>query len=304
MEKGELPVQWDQNARAFLEQLDRITPADVTPERIATFTSENDFNGLVVELLIEVGSLACVAGSLLPAETRRWNRNQAILGGHVVRLYKLISALLDQICQRQREITFIVARLAAECIINLRFLLRFGDDATFDSYVTHSLRQEKRLHDRICKAIEERGGEVLPVEERMLTSIGKAVRASGFTTDELSASRPKQWADMNLYDRADAIGLGGTYLGVFGGPSSSVHGNWGDLLEFQLETDHEAGTFAPILEWHHPRPQIGETVAFLAVEAIREYFDHVGEGPVEFLEHRLDDLSDRIGELPALMRLF
>ena len=59
--------------------------------------------------------------------------NQAVLGGQLVRLYKLISALLDQICQHRREITFIIARLAFECIVNIRFLIKFGDAATYDS---------------------------------------------------------------------------------------------------------------------------------------------------------------------------
>jgi hypothetical protein len=130
----------------------------------------------------------------------------------------------------------------------------------------------------------------------MLASISKAAKASGLTMEDLSSSQPKQWADKSLYERADDIGLGGTYLATFGGPSSSVHGSWGDLLEFQLETDHEAGSFAPTFEWHRPRPQIGETVAFLAVEAVGEYFAYVGDGSVDFIEERLDDLSNRIRE--------
>ena len=95
----------------------------------------------------------------MPAKTRRSDRNQAVLGGHLVRLYKLIGALLDQICQRRREITFIIARLAFECIVNIGFLIKFGDAATYDSYVRYSLRQEKRLLDRISKEIEGRHGE-------------------------------------------------------------------------------------------------------------------------------------------------
>ena len=172
------PRESEDNARAFLEQIDSIKPTDVSSVRTDAFASEDDFNGLAVELLIEVGSLICVAGNLLPANTRRWDRNQAVLGGHLVRLYKLIGALLDQICQRRREITFIIARLAFECIVNIRFLIKFGDAATYDSYVRYSLRQERRLYDRISKEIEERHGEKMPVEERMLASIDRAVKAS------------------------------------------------------------------------------------------------------------------------------
>jgi Family of unknown function (DUF5677) len=290
------PGESEDNARAFLEQIDSIKPTDVSSVRTDAFASEDDFNGLAVELLIEVGSFICVAGNLTPAKTRRWDRNQAVLGGHLVRLYKLISALLDQICQHRREITFIIARLAFECIVNIRFLIKFDNAATYDSYVRYSLKQEKRPYERISKEIEGRGGEKLPIKERMLGSIDKAVKASGLSIEDLSPSRPKDWADKNLYERADAVGLGGTYIGTFSGPSSSIHGNWMDLLEFQLETHHDEGNFSPDFEWHNPRPQIGQTVAFLAVEATREYFAYVGEGPIEFMEERFADLSNRIRE--------
>jgi hypothetical protein len=286
----------EDNARAFLEQIDSIKQTDVSSERTDAFKSEDDFNGLAVELLIEVGSFIIVAGNLIPAKTQRWDRNQAVLGGHLVRLYKLISALLDQICQHRREITFIIARLTFECIVNIRFLIKFGNAATYDSYVRYSLKQEKRLYQRISKEIDGRRGERLPVEERMLES--------GVSIDDLSTSRPKDWADKNLYERADAVGLGGAYIGAFGGPSSSVHGNWMDLLEFQLETHYDDGNFSPDFEWHNPRPQIGQTVAFLAVEAAREYFAYVGEGPNDFMEERFAELSNRIREAASAHEAF
>ena len=164
--------------------------------------------------------------------------------------------------------------------------------ATYNSYVRYSLRQERRLYDRITKEIEARHGETLPVEKRMFASISKAVKASGFSLEDLSPSYPRDWADKNLYERADAVGLAGTYIGTFGGPSSSVHGNWMDLLEFQLETHHDEGNFSPDFEWHNPRPQIGQTIALLAVEAVREYFAFVGEEPIEFMEESFTDLSN------------
>jgi hypothetical protein len=281
-------------ARAFLDAFDSIRTTDVSASRTNTFRSEDDFNGLSVELLVEAGSFICVAANLLPYE-RRWSRNEAILGGHVVRLYKLISALLDQICQHRREITFIVARLAFECIVNLRFLLKYADDpGVFNSYVAHSMRNERRLQNKIEERIADRGGEVLPVETRMLNSIARVAKASGMLIENVSVSRPKEWADKNIFERAEAVGLGEAYLGAFRGPSASVHGSWMDLLEFQLDTDHEEGTFAPSFEWRNPRPQIAQTIAHLAIEATRDYFNHLGEGSLDFIDERFDGLLSRI----------
>jgi len=67
-----------------------------------------------------------------------------------------------------------------------------------------------------------------------------------------------------------------------------------DLLEFQLNTDHEEGTFLPSFEWRNPRPQIAQAIAHLAVEAARDYFNHLGKGPLDFIDERFDGLSGRI----------
>jgi hypothetical protein len=285
----------DESIRAFLAQIDAIKATDVSEERFKTFSTEDDFNGVAVELLIEAGSYICVAANLLPSDTHRWNRDQAILGGHLVRLYKLVSALLDQICQRRQEIAFIIARIAFECIVNLRYLIKFANDPEiFDSYVAHSLRQEKRLDTKIREMIDARGGEVMPVENRMLNSIAKTAKASAIRIEDLSASRPRNWADKTLAERAEAVGLGDAYLGTFGGASAAVHGSWMDLLEFQLDTNHDEVSFAPSFSWRNPRPQIGQTVAYLATQAARDYFNFVGEGPLEFMDEKFDDLSSRV----------
>ena len=80
---------------SFIDKLNDIDAVAVDDAAIAAYTSEDQFNALTVELLVEVGSFVCVAASILPADTKRWSRDQAIYGGHMVRLYKLISALFD-----------------------------------------------------------------------------------------------------------------------------------------------------------------------------------------------------------------
>ena len=161
-------------ADSFVDNLNEVSPAPVDDEVIATFTSEDDFNELTVELLKEVGSFVCIAASALPADTKRWSRNQAIYGGHLVRLFKLISTLLDQTCQLRRETTFIVSRLAYETAVNLAYLIENGSNELFDDYIRYSLRQEKKLYELIETNIAERGGIRLPIEDRMLASISAA----------------------------------------------------------------------------------------------------------------------------------
>ncbi|AKH38109.1 hypothetical protein BCL69_10872 [Nitrosomonas communis] len=148
-----------------------ISRTEIDEEQVRAFDAEADFIGLSISLLIEVGSYVCVVGNLYPVKTRSWNRDQAILGDDLVRLYKLIDGLLDQTCKHRREISFVLGRLAFECIINLRYLIAYASEELFFSYRRYSLQHERQLLERIKVNIEVRGGQGLTIERRMINSI-------------------------------------------------------------------------------------------------------------------------------------
>jgi hypothetical protein len=201
--------------------------------------------------------------------------------------------LLDHICQKRRETTFILSRLAFETIVNLAYFIEFGSPQLFDEYIRYSFRQEKRLYDRIMANIESRGGIRLPIEDRMLSSISAAATRSGFSIVDLSSSEPKKWGERNLYQRAKAVGLDVMYLPAFGGGSQNIHGNWMDLLEYHL--DEEGEGFGPSLEWHRPRPQVGLAVAQMMADVVCRFFDLIGVfEEVQGLHDRMKDLEERI----------
>lgn len=274
------------------QELPDIKRVEVSAEDLARFTDEQDFTGLSVELMIEQGSWTCVAASLLPGDTRKWNRDQAILGGLLVRSYKLASALLDQTCQHRRETTFVLGRLAIECMINIQYLVHIDSKEVYQAYVMDSLRHEKKLIDRIESNIASRSGLILPIEERMLGSIKKAFEKSGVAPSEVTKQAAKAWKDVDLYQRASAVGLGDAYLGLFGGPSHNVHGSWQDLIEYHLHHDGEG--FTPELEWHRPRPQVLFTLARIGVETLVAYLRHFAGEDAEAVVSELHDLWDRI----------
>jgi Family of unknown function (DUF5677) len=283
-------VSWTDS---LIDKLNDIDAVAVDDDAIAAYSSEDQFNALTVELLIEVGSFVCIAASILPADTKRWSRDQAIYGGQLVRLYKLISALLDQICQRRRETTFILSRLAFETIVNLAYLIEYGSPELFDEYIRYSLRQERRLYDRITANIAARGGIRLPIEDRMLASISAAAIKSGFAIVDLSPNEPKSWGKKNLRQRAEAVGLETMYLAAFGGGSQNIHGNWMDLLEYHL--DEGGNGFAPNLDWHRPRPQVALAVAQMATDVVWRFFSLIDVfKDVQRLNNRLKDLEERI----------
>lgn len=281
-------------------EIPHVKRVEVDPEIVSSFKSEHDHIALSVDLLIEAASYICIAGNIVPPSGKTWNRHEAVLVGHLVRLYKLISALLDQTCQRRRETSFIFGRLAFEYIVNIMFLVKNDNPGIVQSYVEHSMRHERRLRDRIRANIAARGGDAWPVEMRMLASIEKSATKSGIDLDSINP--PKNWAGKNLFEKAQDVGLDAAYLGAFGGPSHSVHGNWQDLLEYHLIPEDDG--FIPSFEWHPPRPQLLTTVAYLSISALSEFFSKIIGPAGDGVAQRFPDLLERIQRLVRLHEEF
>jgi hypothetical protein len=274
------------------QTLPEIKRVEVTPEVLSKFSDEQDFVGLSVDLMIEYGSWMCVAASLLPGGTRKWNRDQAILGGLLVRAYKLTSALLDQTCQHRRETTFILGRLLFESLINVQYLVIKDSKEIYQAFVIDSLRHEKKLMERIEGNIAKASGLILPIEDRMLGSIKKAFDKSGVKSDEVTKQAAKPWKDVDLFQRSSAVGWGEGYLALFGGPSHHVHGSWQDLIEYHLH--HDGSGFTPELAWHMPRPQVLFTLARVGLATLTTYLEYLAGDEAEGVIGAVEDLWKRI----------
>lgn len=273
-----------------LPAVERVT---VDPVAIAAFTREWDFTVLASELLREVTSYVSVAACVL-GSTPAWTRDQAAVGGNMVRLSKLLSAFLDQIVQKKMETGTILSRLAFETIVNVRYLIANFSPELVNSLVRHSLKHERRLHDTIQANIRERGGDVLHIEQRMLNSIDRASRIAGVMLDSVDLKDRAPWGGKDLRQKAAAVGLEQPYLAVFGGMSHNVHGSWHDLYHFHLATD-EAGVFTPNLDWGRPRPQPLFALGHLALSAVADYLIFIGgEATFDQLRQQLADLGARI----------
>ncbi|MFN5826637.1 MAG: DUF5677 domain-containing protein [Rhodobacterales bacterium] len=271
----------------------KIERADVSPERIAAFSFERDYVGLGLDLMIEAGSYITIALNILGLD-RAWTRDQAAIGGNMVRLYKLFSAMLEQTVNHRRETSFIFARLAFETIVTIRYPLQDYAPTLVDRYVQHSLDHERRLLAKIESNIAARGGIVLPIEDRMRRSIDRIFVSSGMQLQDLPKRKERDWGRKTLYEKAEAVGLGEAYLSMFAGASQNVHGAWGDLYAHHLATDGD-GRFTPNIEWGAPRPQLLYSIAFLSLETAEDFAMFMGgEEVAKHLGPHLDDLRRRL----------
>ena len=253
----------------------KIPRTKIDIEEINKFDSEEKFMSLAVELFKEVSQitsiLLCIERIDSKNNPRKWKRNEAILGGLMVRFTKLQTGYLDQICQKRMEIANILFRCLGESIINLKYLLTKSTDYLFDEYIEYSLRQEKRFLNRIQKNIAKRGSEI-PVETRMKQSIERYLKISSFSVEQIDEKKWKPWGE-KIYDRAKKIDMEDLYIALFSLPSHSVHGNWQDLLTFHLE--YENGEFSPKMQWGYPRPHPLFAITLLTVEINKLYLDEI-----------------------------
>lgn len=255
-----------------LEDID-LNKTKVDPEEIKKFGSEGEFMNLAVELLKELGTLSAICSCTYKLDEenkpRKWTRNEAIVGGLMVRLNKLQIGFLDQICQKRLEIAMIIFRCIAETLINIRYLLEKNSDELADKFIEYSLREEKRLLNKINKNIGMRGSE-LPIEKRMKKSILRSFKTSDFKLEDVKEERFDSW-EKTIRERAKRVGMIEIYSALFSLPSHDVHGNWQDLISNHLE--FENGEFSPNTNWKMPRPQPIFAICVLSAEINKIYME-------------------------------
>ena len=98
-----------------------------------------------------------------------------------------IASLVSQDSDRA-DVVFALDRSITESATNLRFLVIKNEGRFFDQFVRFSLAPERRLYNLIEKNIAKRGGEMQPIEQRMLRDIEKVCRLSGV---EITDVQPK-----------------------------------------------------------------------------------------------------------------
>jgi hypothetical protein len=276
-----------------ISQLRHIERIDVDPDRVRGFDDEGAFTSLAVRLLGEAGARLSVAANALREERPYWTRDEAIVGGHVVRLHKLISGVLQHTCDGRRELAVVFVRPVFECGVNLCYMLKNPRREVFDSFVRCSLTHEKQLMERILASVRERGGKAKPIEERMLRSIKRSFDLAGVDSAAVDARGSRRWGAGTIYDRAKDLGWQDPYLGGVAGPSHNVHGSWQDIMDYHVQVD-ERGRFAPDSRWHAARPQYITACCLTATQCGIRYLAWFAPERTRQLRDDFRDLQNRV----------
>lgn len=255
-------------------------------------------NTLAFELYKEAVSVVNLAAHILDDDSATnggWPRNQAICTGLLVRISKFMRVVAQLSAGVDRaEVVAALNRSILETAINLEFLAASSDDTYFDKFITIGLGPERELYDTIQANVAARGGEVLPIERRMLRSIDDVCRNSGVKIEDIERKH-KEWAG-NVRARLQAIRKGEHYAAMIRIPSHAVHGNWVDLYTNHLEIDEKSGLFSPKSSFSYVDERYLGPIAIVVLDAVApyllRYFSSVPE--IGLLLDRMTDLSDRL----------
>ena len=275
------------------ELLHEIGRVPVDESALANSDRSYDHRLVAHGLLREAAQLAVLAAGLTLEDDEAWDRDEAILVGHLVRMSKLLRWLLEELGRDRADLFFVALRMTGECIINLRYLLRYQSMALSSSYVHQSLQTDLALEDTIRANIESRDGDTWPIEHRMLDSIERDRTRAGVKRSDIPEKRIRNFGGKNLYEKAEAMELGGVYKAVFGGTSRMVHGGWKDLTMHHLEAVDD-GRFQPRLETPSPSIQPVYAIGVLTCEALADYFRHFEHPELRPVLDRVDEVYERL----------
>ena len=275
-------------------QFPEIERIELDLPKLEAATAEAPFVRAAFDLLRETTGYVTISANILKGGSTL-SRDNAVINGNLVRLWKLLCELLSMTAERHRETSSILARVIFETIVNTKYIIKNFSPETVESYIRHSLRHERELRDTVQNNIAARNGIVKPIEDRILGSIEKAERYAGISLDSIDVTkRQPAWGGISLWKKAEQVGLDIAYLAAFGGMSHNVHGSSQDLCEYQLEPLAD-GTFRPHLQWHRPRPQILNSTSKLVIDLLWAYFRHLENENVEaYFWSKLDDLWKRV----------
>lgn len=252
-------------------------------DRTALERSDGDdtFAEAAFHILMDIGQILSIALSTARIEDgspRHLERNEAIVGGLLVRCYKLLHGLLDAASKQRLELVLYFVRGIAEAGVNVRYLLAKDDPETYDDFVRYSLRTDLELRGKIEANIEARSGDVLPIEERMLAGIENSFRLGEISPESIDLSvRQQRWGQDSIYGRFETLGLKDLYLAFFGVTSGYSHGNWHELYAHHLR--HYGDGFELALDWSPTQPQPLAATGIMLLGATRDYLDTFPDNP-------------------------
>lgn len=221
------------------------SPPRFSEAEIEACRKANDFCPILFEWYKYTGLIANAVASIdrrSPAAKPVHNSHYGALIGLLNRCSRLMLANVALSHEGlYGETTAVIDRCIYESCVKVQWLCLKCSDESFGRYVAEGLKTELALKGEIETRIASRNGAVLPIERRMLDSIGRCLTTSELTDEQITNAKklPDLASMLDTLGRDKLAYVVGQKIG-----SHHVHGTWASLLFHYLEQDDD-GTFRP-----------------------------------------------------------
>lgn len=221
--------------------------------------------------------------------------HEAVIVGHLVRIYKIFDQLVYQVAENKGEIASIFARLLFETYAHMKYFIIRGKDS-IDSYIKCSFKAAVK-HYQFIKAFEKER-ELSGIEKRIIRKIENRARLVNLNIEDLIANKNwkvdgKNFSDILLYleqNDMDEFKWSMGYSFLFANGSSFVHGTWYDVQVNHLEENN--GRFLPKYSYDAVDPRYILPSSLIPVNACRDFLRWRNTDPDEFVLGVLKKLYD------------
>lgn len=254
---------------------------------LESLKTDDDFGEAAFELLKEVGMTIVYLVGRIPDIP--YQRNEAIRRALIKRLMLLGKSLLSDVAHNSGYQQLQITRQIAEAAASYFYLAQDdGSGERYDAYINQALAEEKHNLGVIAGEVKARGGDSLPIEERMRRSIERMASAAGVDFEAVPKTRDSGWP--GAFERLTAMSP--TAYPAYRSGSSALHAGWSALLLQDLE--EVEGGFSLDAEVR-PRPQPLTMASLLLTEGAVYYLEADGdEAERAFFLERLTDLNERV----------
>lgn len=278
--------------------------------RLPTFSDEmvkecinnKDFRPILFEWYKFVGIfcniVACISPES-PALRKISPIYYAVLIGSLNRCSRLmLSNTRLSSTRKYGETTRLLDRCITETAIKIQWLCHKDDPDSFTRYLADGLKKDLFLKSQINVNIENRNGQILVIENRMLKSINNCVDLSGLTEQEIiDAKKLPDFANICAdLDISDIL-----YTAIQRMGSHAVHGTWSDLIFNYLRNEDGKGLC--------PRDHDSDTqdvqfilVIHVIIDAMKSFLNYIGTDDLEIKKiiSVLDQVDEKINEIQGL----
>jgi hypothetical protein len=271
---------------------------DLKPLNLAKANSEEPFLNAALELSRETACYLSFLAAVRKGEALTLPRNQAIAAGHLVRLARLMRFIVLAVTRgNDGDQQLALARQIIDSAATVAYLLEDETEhiARFNAYVLDSLIAEREFNIDVQKQIAKRGGERLPIEDRITQSMANTLSAAGVDSlTDVPSRKRNSWPTAETRVKL----LGEVAYSLYRVSSGAIHGTFAHIEKnyWQVSEDGIRLDWTPA-QW---RPQALLSPSIVCLDAMAAYLQTYDKNTLYIVGRGMMRLEERLREVDHL----